>query len=63
MEGWKYFRAATWAFNNRVQDGIGFVPVPICRGPKVVREKNPEDCRELSHHDHHVEKEVKPSVY
>ncbi|WP_333251549.1 hypothetical protein, partial [Microcoleus sp. Pol7_B2] len=38
---------ATWAFNK----------------PKVVRVKNAEDCRELSHHPYHVEREVKPSVY
>jgi hypothetical protein len=38
---------ATWAFNKR----------------KDVRVKNPEDCRELSHDHHHVEREVKPSVY
>ena len=38
---------ATWAFNKR----------------KDVREKNPEDCTELSHHDYHVQREVKPSVY
>ncbi|MEG3969276.1 hypothetical protein QUA00_16885, partial [Microcoleus sp. T2B6] len=52
---------ATWGFNNRVEDGIGLVAVRLCRDGKKIRVKNPEDCRELSHHHHHVEREVKPS--
>jgi hypothetical protein len=46
---------ATWAFNNRVRDGIGLLVLGLV--------KNPEDCRELSHHHHHQSIEVKPSVY
>ncbi|MEG4059212.1 MULTISPECIES: hypothetical protein, partial [unclassified Microcoleus] len=63
MEGLKYGLSATWAFNNRVQDGSGLVQLRLSRDKKKIREKNAEDCRELSHHPYHVEREVKPSVY
>ncbi|MEG4535600.1 hypothetical protein, partial [Microcoleus sp. D2_18a_D3] len=53
---------ATWAFNKRVRDGIGLVQLRLLTDKKnkgkKIRVKNPEDCRELSHHDHHVEREV-----
>jgi hypothetical protein len=39
----------SWAFNSRAGDGISVVAVPLVTRGKVVRVKNPEDCRELSH--------------
>ena len=40
---------ATSAFNNRNRDEIAWMPLHLERLPKTIREKNPEDCRELSH--------------
>ncbi|WP_445245707.1 hypothetical protein, partial [Microcoleus sp. OTE_8_concoct_300] len=38
---------ATWEFNNLARDRIGVLALPLVTRPKVVRVKNPEDCREI----------------
>ena len=40
---------ARWGLNSRERDGISVVAVALVTEAKVLRVKNPEDCRELNH--------------